>query len=65
MVGLIIYCIGVILAFGLMYALAIDLNDRKEAGMVVIGAVFSWFTVIFIIYKAYDEARRDRKNPLP
>lgn len=64
MVGLIIYCIGAILAFGLMYALAIDLNDKKEAGMVVIGAVLSWFTVIFIIYKAYDEARRDRKNPL-
>lgn len=65
MVGLIIYCIGAILAFGLMYALAIDLNDKREAGMVVIGTILSWITVVFIIYKAYDESRRDRKNPLP
>lgn len=65
MVGLIIYCVGAILAFGLMYALAIDLSDKKEVGMVVIGTLLSWLTVVFIIYKDYRESKRNRKNPLP
>lgn len=65
MVGLIIYCVGAILAFGLMYALAIDLSDKKEVGMVVIGTILSWLTVVFIIYKDYRESKRNRKNPLP
>ena len=65
MVGLIFYCIGAILAFGLMYAPALDLNDRREAGMVVVGTAPSWLTIVFIIYRAYIDARKDRKNPLP
>lgn len=65
MVGLIIYCVGAILAFGLMYALAIDLSDKKEVGMVVIGTLLSWLTVVFIIYKDCRESKRNRKNPLP
>lgn len=62
MVGLIIYCVGAILAFGLMYALAIDLSDKKEVGMVVIGTLLSWLTVVFIIYKDYRESKRNRKK---
>lgn len=65
MVGLIIYCVGAILAFGLMYALDIDLSDKKEVGMIVIGTILSWLTVVFIIYKDYRESKRNRKNPLP
>lgn len=48
-----------------MYALALDLNDRREAGMVVVGTALSWLTIVFIIYRAYIDARKDRKNPLP
>lgn len=65
MVGLIIYCVGAILAFGLMYTLDIDLSDKKEVGMIVIGTILSWLTVVFIIYKDYRESKRNRKNPLP
>lgn len=65
MVGLIIYCVGAILAFGLMYALVIDFSDEKGVGMIVIGTILSWLTVVFIIYKDYRESKRNRKNPLP
>lgn len=48
MVGLIIYCIGAILAFGLLYAL-FKVEDTKEAGMIVVGTILSWVTVILVM----------------
>lgn len=63
--GLIIYIIGAILAFGLLYALAIDLNDKEEVWMVIVGTILSWVTVGFIVYRLYSDARKDRRNPLP
>lgn len=59
MVGLIIYCIGAIIAFGLLYSMAIDVEDPKDTGMAVVGMALSWFTVILIIYKMWDESRKD------
>ena len=66
MVGLIFYCIGAILAFGLMIRSGslILMIEEKQAWFVV-GTALSWLTIVFIIYRAYIDARKDRKNPLP
>ena len=51
MVGLIIYCIGVIVALGMLYTMYSIEGSPQDAGMFVIGMLLSWFTVIFIIYQ--------------
>lgn len=58
MVGLIFYFIGIILAFGLLYSMY-PCAESKEAGMIIIGAFLSWITVALILYKVYDEQRKD------
>jgi hypothetical protein len=49
MVGLTIYCIGCIIACGLNYAIFPNLKNEKEIGMLVVGTLMSWITVIMII----------------
>lgn len=55
MVGLIIYYIGALIALGLLYSLTNDLDNKTDAGMVIVGTIFSWITVVFIIYKIYTK----------
>lgn len=50
MVGLIIYCIGVILAFGLLSILFRAEGDR-EVEIIATGSLLSWVIVVLIIYE--------------
>lgn len=55
MVGLIIYYIGALIALGLLYSLTTDLDNKTDAGMIIVGTILSWITVVFIIYKIYTK----------
>lgn len=61
MVGLVVYCIGAIMAFGLLYASYYPIeNTAKDAGMIIVGTLLSWVTVILIIYHVYtNECKQD------
>lgn len=65
---LIIWTIGAILAFGLLFADYCVENSKlkkgvtyKQSGIVVIGTFLSWITIFIYLYREHKELKEENK----
>lgn len=67
MIWFIIWAIGAILAFGLVYSEYLDIVNkintieqyRIEHGKILIGTFLSWITIFYIMYRIHKELKEE------
>lgn len=67
MLGFIIWAIGAIIAFGLLFSRCLESNyirkeGKNQTGMIIIGTVLSWITVFIEMYKIHKEIKEEENK---